>query len=74
MVPGHKSPDIDLAGQRTIISTYIVESPLEIEFLYGKVRKVRHQIADYSFSFHTPYTHLSHTKIRNSIFACENVL
>ena len=52
----------------------VVEILLEIEFVCDKVRKFRHQLADYSFSFHTSYTHLSHTNIKNFIFTGENVI
>ena len=45
-------------------STDIVETPLEIKLLYGKVRKFPHQLADHTFSFHTFYTHVSHTNIK----------
>ena len=49
-----------MSGQslkRTTISTYTVETPLEIEFIYHEVKTFRHQLEDYSFSFHTSFTH-----------------
>ena len=61
-----------------MISIYIVETLLKIEFLYDKVSKFlgkfRHQLAGYSFSFYTSYTHLLHTNMKNFLFTSENVI
>ena len=46
----------------TMISTYIVGIQLEIEFIYGKVRKFRHQLADYSFSIYIPLLFCLHRR------------
>ena len=58
--------------KETTISNYVVEILLEIEFLYGRVRKLRHQLADYSCIF---ISNIFHTQnIKNLIFSGENVL